>query len=57
VEQVLSVANEPMDRKNRLLAKGYNLETIADKVSSVLEVFDTLQKLRKSVIGKACNEK
>ena len=38
VEQVLSVANEQMDRKNMLIAKGYNLETIADKVSSVLGV-------------------
>jgi putative transposase len=38
VEQVLSVANEQMDRKNRLIAKGYNFETIADRVSSVLEV-------------------
>jgi putative transposase len=27
-----------MDRKNKLLAKGYNLETIADKVSYVLEL-------------------
>ena len=38
VEQVLSAANEQMDRKNKLLAKGYNLETIADKVSYVLEL-------------------
>jgi putative transposase len=38
VEQVLSVANEQMDRKNRVIAKGYNLETIADRVSSVMEI-------------------
>ena len=38
VEQVLSAANEQMDRKNKLIANGYNLETIADKVSYVLQL-------------------
>ncbi len=38
VEQVLSAANEQMDRRNILIAKGYNLETIADKVSSVMKI-------------------
>jgi REP element-mobilizing transposase RayT len=38
VEQVLSAANEQMDRKNFLIAKGYNLEIIADKVSSAMEI-------------------
>jgi hypothetical protein len=36
VEQVLSAASEQMDRKNILIAKGYNLEIIADKVSSAM---------------------
>ena len=38
VEQVLSAANEQMDRKNILIAKGYNLGMIADKVGSVMEI-------------------
>ncbi len=36
VEQVLSIAQEQMDRKNILLSKGFNLEKIADQVSSVI---------------------
>jgi REP element-mobilizing transposase RayT len=38
VEQVLSMAEEQMDRKNLLISKGFNLETIADQVSSVMEL-------------------
>ena len=38
VEQVLSAANEQIDRKNILIAKGYNLEIIANKVGSVMEI-------------------
>jgi putative transposase len=38
VEQVLSAANEQMDRKNILIAKGYNLEMIANKIGSVMEI-------------------
>jgi REP-associated tyrosine transposase len=37
VEQVLSMAEEQMNRKNILKSKGFNLETIADQVSSVME--------------------
>lgn len=38
VEQVLSQANEQMERKNILKSKGYNLKMIADRVSTVMEL-------------------
>jgi REP-associated tyrosine transposase len=38
VEQVLSEANEQMERKNILKSKGYNLKMIADRVSTVMEL-------------------
>lgn len=38
VEQVLSKAQEQMERKYRLKSKGFDLERIADRVSSVMEV-------------------
>jgi putative transposase len=38
VTQVLSAANEQMERKNILKSKGYNLKMIADRVSTVMEL-------------------
>jgi putative transposase len=38
VEQVLSMAEEQMERKYILASKGFNLEMIADQVSSVMEL-------------------
>jgi putative transposase len=38
VEQALSMAEEQMDRTNLLRTKGFNLEIIADRVSSVMEL-------------------
>lgn len=38
VDQVLSQANEQMERKNILKSKGYNLKMIADRVSTVTEL-------------------
>jgi putative transposase len=38
VDEVLSMAKEQMERKNKLISKGYNLEMIADRVSSVMEL-------------------
>ncbi len=38
VEQVLSEANEQMERKNILKSKGYNLKMITDLVSTVMEL-------------------
>jgi putative transposase len=38
VQQVLSMAEEQMNRKNILISKGFNLETIADRVSLVMQL-------------------
>ena len=38
VEQVLKMAGEQMVRQNSLISKGYTLKTIADRVSSVMEI-------------------
>ena len=38
VEQVLSKAKEKMERKYRLKSKGFDLEMIADRVGSVMEI-------------------
>ncbi|MBN1472764.1 MAG: transposase [Syntrophaceae bacterium] len=38
VEQVLSKAKEQMERKHRLKSKGFDLEMIADRVGSVMEI-------------------
>jgi putative transposase len=38
VDEVLSRAKEQMERKNKLISKGYNLEMIADRVCSVMEL-------------------
>jgi putative transposase len=38
VDEVLSRTKEQMERKNKLISKGYNLEMIADRVSSVMEL-------------------
>jgi len=38
VEQVLSMAEEQMERKYRLRSKGLNLEMISDQVSSVMQI-------------------
>jgi len=38
VEQVLSEAKEQMEKKHRLLSKGYNLEKIAFKVSALMQL-------------------
>ena len=38
VELALSMAEEQMDQKNILISKGYNLEMIADRVSSVMDI-------------------
>jgi hypothetical protein len=38
VEQVLSEANEQMERKNILKSIGYNLKMITDRVSTVMEL-------------------
>jgi putative transposase len=38
VDQVLSIAQEQMERKNILISKGYNLEMIADRVCSLMEL-------------------
>jgi hypothetical protein len=38
VEQVLSMAEEQRERKYRCISKGFNLEMIADQVSSVMQI-------------------
>ena len=38
VEQVLSKAKEQMERKYRLKSKGFDLEMIADRVGSVMDI-------------------
>jgi putative transposase len=38
VEQVLSMAEEQMERKYRLISKGFNLEMIADRVGAVMQI-------------------
>jgi len=38
VDQVLSMANEQMERKYILMSKGYNLKMLADRVCSVMEL-------------------
>jgi putative transposase len=38
VDEVLLMAKEQMERKTKLISKGYNLEMIADRVSSVMEL-------------------
>ena len=57
VEQVLSMAEEQMERKYRLISKGFNLEMIADQVSSAMEI-DTSEiwkrgKLRRRVAARS----
>ena len=38
VDQVLSIAQEQMEWKNIFISKGYNLKTVAERVSSVMEL-------------------
>lgn len=38
VDEVLSMAKEQVERKNRLISKGYNLKMVADRVCSLMEL-------------------
>ena len=57
VDQVLSMAEEQMERKNRLRSKGYDLKMITDKVCALLELEPSeiwkAGKERKRVAGRS----